>query len=157
MVKYHLCKFGFVPNYFEWNRHGEMSNSSTSMGFDADWSLNEQNEQLDSYQQMIFYTAGPNLITRNVAEEPNAEDKNFFEMLEVADKQLWSGCEKLTQLSAMARLLNIKTEYRLPEQCFDAFCQLIKDGLPENNNMVDSFYHTKKLMQGLGLPVQKID
>lgn len=25
IVRYHLCKFGFVPNYFEWNRHGEMS------------------------------------------------------------------------------------------------------------------------------------
>nr|GLL46108.1 uncharacterized protein LOC109173928 [Ipomoea trifida] len=27
IVRYHLCKFGFVPNYFEWNRHGEMSSS----------------------------------------------------------------------------------------------------------------------------------
>nr|GMC49021.1 uncharacterized protein LOC109191868 [Ipomoea batatas] len=134
-----------------------MSRNRTSMGFDANWSLNEQNEPLESYQQMVFDAAGQNLIARNVGEEPNVEDKKFFDMLDAADRQLWSGCEKLTQLSAVARLLNIKTEYRLPEQCFDAFCQLFKDGLPEDNNMVDSFYHTKKLIQGLGLPVEKID
>nr|GMC66417.1 uncharacterized protein LOC109166774 [Ipomoea batatas] len=157
-VRFHLCKYGFVPNYFEWNRHGEKSRNSTSMGFDANWSLNnEQNEPLESYQQMVIDAAGQNLIARNVGEEPNAEDKKFFDMLDAADRQLWSGCEKLTQLSAVARLLNIKTEYRLPEQCFDAFCQLFKDGLPEDNNMVDSFYQTKKLIQGLGLPVEKID
>nr|GMC66641.1 uncharacterized protein LOC109166774 [Ipomoea batatas] len=157
IVRFHLCKFGFVPNYFEWNRYGEMSRNRTSMGFDANWSLNEQNEPLESYQQMVFDAAGQNLIARNVGEEPNVEDKKFFDMLDAADRQLWSGCEKLTQLSAVARLLNIKTEYRLPEQCFDAFCQLFKDGLPEDNNMVDSFYQTKKLIQGLGLPVEKID
>ncbi|XP_019171208.1 PREDICTED: uncharacterized protein LOC109166774 [Ipomoea nil] len=157
MVRFHLCKFGFVPNYFEWNRHGEMSHNQTSMEFDANWSLNEQNESLESYQQMVYDAAGPNLIARNMREEPNVEDKKFFDMLDAADRQLWSGCEKLTQLSAVARLLNIKTEYRLPEQCFDAFCQLFKDGLPEDNNMVDSFYQTKKLIQGLGLPVEKID
>ncbi|XP_019160044.1 PREDICTED: uncharacterized protein LOC109156648 [Ipomoea nil] len=156
-VRFHLCKFGFVPNYFEWNRHGEMSHNQTSMEFDANWSLNEQNEPLESYQQMVYDVASPNLIARNMREEPNVEDKKFFDMLDAADRQLWSGCEKLTQLSAVARLLNIKTEYRLPEQCFDAFCQLFKDGLPEDNNMVDSFYQTKKLIQGLGLPVEKID
>nr|GMD74945.1 uncharacterized protein LOC109155276 isoform X1 [Ipomoea batatas] len=84
---------------------------------------------------MVIDAAGQNLIARNVGEEPNAEDKKFFDMLDAADRQLWSGCEKLTQLSDVARLLNIKTEYRLPEQCFDAFCQLFKDGLPEDNNM----------------------
>nr|GMD82591.1 uncharacterized protein LOC109155276 isoform X1 [Ipomoea batatas] len=135
-VRFHLCKYGFVPNYFEWNRHGEKSRNSTSMGFDANWSLNnEQNEPLESYQQMVIDAAGQNLIARNVGEEPNVEDKKFFDMLDAANRQLWSGCEKLTQLSAVARLLNIKTEYRLPEQCFDAFCQLFKDGLPEDNNM----------------------
>nr|GME12867.1 uncharacterized protein LOC109156624 [Ipomoea batatas] len=30
IVRFHLCKFGFVPNYFEWNRHGEMSRNRTS-------------------------------------------------------------------------------------------------------------------------------
>nr|GMC91741.1 uncharacterized protein LOC109155304 [Ipomoea batatas] len=111
------------------------------MEFDANWGLNEQNEPLESYQQMVFDAAGPNLITRNVGEEPNVEDKRFFDMLDAADRELWSGCEKLTQLSAVARLLNIKTKYRLPEQCFDAFCQLFKDGLPEDNNMEGQLGH----------------
>nr|KAJ0195593.1 hypothetical protein LSAT_V11C700365110 [Lactuca sativa] len=36
-----------------------------------------------------------------------------------------------------ARLFNIKSEYRIPEQSYDAICQLINDVLPKENNMVE--------------------
>nr|GMD52718.1 uncharacterized protein LOC109156648 [Ipomoea batatas] len=92
-----------------------MSHNSTSMEFDANWGLNQKNEPLESYQQMLFDITGPNLIARNVGEEPNVEDKRLFNMLDATERQLCPGCEMLTRLSARARLLNIKTEYRLPE------------------------------------------
>nr|GMD93379.1 transposon, En/Spm-like, Transposase-associated domain protein [Ipomoea batatas] len=101
--------------------------------------------------------SGIGLPTAAACSNNGVDDDSGTEKEDAADRELWSGCEKLTQLSVVARLLNIKAEYRLPEQCFDAFCQLFKDGLPEDNNMVDNFYHTKKLIQGLGLPVEKID
>ena len=56
----------------------------------------------------------------------------------------------------MARLLNLKDKHHLSERCFDDICQFLSELLPENNVMTDSFYSTKKLMQGLGLPVEKI-
>ena len=118
-------------------------------------SLNEHHEP--TYREMVMDATGPDFITSTLDEEPNAEDKKFFDMLEAADKELWSGCKKVTQLSVIARLLNIKSEYRIPEQCFDTICQLIKDGLPQENNMVDSLYKSKKLIQALGLPVELID
>ena len=106
---------------------------------------------------MVLDAAGPEFITRNLNEEPNPEDKKFFDMLNAADRELWPGCEKVTQLSVVARLLNIQSEYRIPEQCFNSICQLMKDGLPEDNTMVDSLYDSKKLIQALGLPVEVID
>lgn len=162
MVKYHLAKYGFKSNYHLWDRHGETSvRSTSSVGStlsgmdDANTSSNDQPEP--SYREMVFDVAGPDFVRRTLDEEPNPEDKKFFDMLKAADKELWSGCEKLTQLSAVARLLNIKSEYRIPEQCFNAICQLMKDGLPDENTMVDSLYDSKKVVQGLGLPVELID
>ncbi|KAL7607985.1 hypothetical protein Lser_V15G12232 [Lactuca serriola] len=155
-AKYHLYKFGFVPNYRFWDKHGETSTDSTLLGMDDTYtSLNEHHDP--TYRKLVMDAAGPDFMTRTLDEEPNSEDKKFFDMLEAADRELWPGCKKVTQLSVVARLLNIKSEYRIPELCFDAICQLIKDGLPEENNMVDSLYESKKLIQALGLPVELID
>ncbi|KAL4590590.1 hypothetical protein LXL04_003524 [Taraxacum kok-saghyz] len=162
VVKYHLARYGFMPNYHLWDRHGETSVrststvGSTSLGMDdSNRSSNEQHEP--SYTEMVLDVAGPDFVTRFLDEEPNLEDKKFFDMLNAADRELWSGCEKVTQLSVVARLLNIKSEYRIPEDCFNSICQLMKDGLPEDNTMVGSLYESKKLIQALGLPVELID
>ncbi|KAL7614981.1 hypothetical protein Lser_V15G06214 [Lactuca serriola] len=113
-AKYHLYKFGFVPNYEFWDKHGESSFDCTPLGVDDTYmSLNEHHEP--SYREMVMDAAGPDFITSTLDEEPNAEDKKFFDMLEAADKELWSGCKKVTQLSVIARLLNIKSEYRIHE------------------------------------------
>ena len=77
--------------------------------------------------------------------------------MKIGTLQLWSGCKKATQLSVVSRLLNIKSDYRMPEKCYDTICQLINDVIPEENNMVDSLYNSKKLVQSLGLPVEVID
>ncbi|CAI9296941.1 unnamed protein product [Lactuca saligna] len=155
-AKYHLYKFGFVPNYGFWDKHGETSLDSISLGMnDTYTNLNEHHDP--TYREMVMDAAGPDFMTRTLDEEANPEDKKFFDTLEAADRELWPGCKKATQLSVVARLLNIKSEYRIPELCFDAICQLIKDGLPEENNIVDSLYESKKLIQALGLPVELID
>nr|KAJ0197383.1 hypothetical protein LSAT_V11C700374180 [Lactuca sativa] len=74
------------------------------------------------------------------------------------DKELWPGCKKkVTQLSAVARLLNLKSEYLIPEHSYDTIFQLINDVLPEENNMVGSLYESKKLIQALGLLMEMID
>ena len=92
----------------------------------------------------------------DVEEEPNETARNLYDMLQMADEELWPGCENHSQLSAVARLLNIKSEHQMSEKCYDAITSLIKEMLPEDNKMVDNFYSTKKLVASLGLPVEKI-
>ncbi|XP_023760082.1 uncharacterized protein LOC111908491 [Lactuca sativa] len=77
-------------------------------------------------------------------------------MLDEADKELWSGCKKVTQLSIVARLSNIKLEYHIPEKSYDAIFHVINDVLPEENSMVGSLYESKKLIQVLRLPEEMI-
>lgn len=108
IAKFHLCKYGFVPNYTFWDRQGETSIANTSLERDdTNMSLNEIQEP--SYREMVLDAAGPELISRTLDEEPNLEDNKFFNKLKAADKELWPGCEKVTQLSVVARLLNIKS------------------------------------------------
>ena len=92
VVKFHLARYGFKPNYHLWDRHGEASVHSTSSfeptatGLDdSNTSLNEEREP--SYMEMVLDAAGPDFITRTLDEEPNPEDKKFFDMLNAADRE----------------------------------------------------------------------
>ena len=107
---------------------------------------------------MVEDAAGPDFEMNDVAEEsPNLEAQKFFDMLEAAKQSLYSGCEKHTQLSFVARLMNMKSENGFSQKCYDQFIDLVKEIVPEENKVADNFYESKKLMRGMGLPVEKID
>ena len=150
----HILRKGFTPNYKEWvcheEKHGEYVPPKRRR-VDVDTATG-----MGAYVDMIYDAAGPSFAELEVDEEPNPQDKKIFDMLKAADTDLWQGCKKMSQLSTTARLLNIKSDHNLSERCYDTICQLVKDVLPEENSMVDSFYKTKKLIDGLGLPVLKI-
>lgn len=53
--------------------------------------------------------------------------------------------------------MNLKSEHHFFERLYDELCQFVAELVPTDNKMIDSFYSTKKLMRGLGMPVEKID
>jgi len=58
--------------------------------------------------------------TESGIEEPNLEAKKFFDMLDAAKKPIYDGCkEGHSHLSAATRMMNIKIEYKLSEDCVD--------------------------------------
>ena len=63
---------------------------------------------------------------------------------EVAEDPMFCYPGILRTITTVSRLLNIKSEYRLPEQCYNAFCQFLNDSISEENNMVGSLYESKK-------------
>ncbi|XP_056843317.1 uncharacterized protein LOC130495813 [Raphanus sativus] len=94
----------------------------------------------------------------NMEEEPNAEAKKFYNILDAAKHPIYDGCkEGLSQLSLAARLMSLKTDYNLPQNCMDSISQMMQEYLPQGNNSMNSYYDIKKLMRSLGLPYQKID
>jgi hypothetical protein len=78
-------------------------------------------------------------------------------MLEAADTPIWEGCLSHSQLFLVSRLLNIKSENTMSKKCFNQVVQLMKEVTLNRNKIPDNFYEMKKLVSGLGLPVQKID
>ncbi|XP_043817332.1 uncharacterized protein LOC122725001 [Manihot esculenta] len=134
-VRFHLMKYGFVRDYYVWYLHGEIQNYNV---------IHKRNAAEPSFSPSI-------------SNEPsNQSIQRLYDMLAAANQELWPGCENHLQLSAVARILNIKSEHHLSERCFDNICQFIKEILPIDNLFTDNFYSTKKLLEGLGLPIQKI-
>ncbi|KAL0361303.1 UNVERIFIED_CONTAM: hypothetical protein Sradi_3814800 [Sesamum radiatum] len=82
---------------------------------------------------------------------------SFLDVVSTADLPLYSESENHSQLSAEARLVNIKFEYNLPQSCYDEISQLIGELLPRDHTLPKDYYSTKSLIRELGLPVEKID
>lgn len=87
---------------------------------------------------------------------PNFNAQKLYDMLNVAKQELWLRCQNYSQLLVISRLLNLKVEHHFPARCFDQICELIKEMLLSDNVTTNNFYSTKELVQGLGLPVEKI-
>ena len=157
-VRYHLMKHGFVPYYYQWVLHGELTMPDTNAlgGQNATNKLCAEETPPNLFEQMVMDAGGLHSYDTYTEEPPNASAQKLLDMLRLANQKVWPGCENHSQLSVVARMLNIKAEHRLSERCFDDLCQLMKEMLPTDNVMPEDFYGTKKLVQGLGLPVEKI-
>ncbi|KAI5668575.1 hypothetical protein M9H77_18428 [Catharanthus roseus] len=125
----------FMPDYHNWTCHGEMV-----------WEMNvsivretssSRTRESSTYHEVIFDIVGPSF-------DPNLSNYTYEEAPNL-------------KLFVTTELLNIKSENNWSEKSFDQLAQYIKCLLPENNKAVDGWYQTKKLVSGLGLPVQKID
>lgn len=166
-VKSHLQRNGFVPNYYVWTYQGETNLSSADnrnieaggpsfVGPSDDDAF--EDPTTNTYSDMIHDAAGPEFnLEENVEEPPNADAKLFYDMLAASEQELWPGCEKHSELSLIARLVALKSNHRLSERCFDEITELMKEIVPEPNRIPANFYRSKKLMRGMGLPVEKID
>ena len=145
-VKYHLMKNGFIPGYYVWARHGKMEPNSIQNSSDAQPAVE------NAYHSMVMDAAGPDFNPNEISDEP----PNLFYMLSAVNKELWLGCQKHSQLSLVARMLNMKVEHHMSQREFNDIAQLIKEVVPYENLLTENFYNAKRLVRGLGLPVEKI-
>ena len=111
-------------NNFEDGHHSEEPNHLHN-----EYNYHQDHEQMvdhDRVQDMIsdaFLETTTTIAdgTGNV-EEPNLDAKRFYEMLDAANQPIYTGCrEGLSKLSLAARMMNIKTDHNLPENCMDAW------------------------------------
>ncbi|KAK9158064.1 hypothetical protein Scep_004638 [Stephania cephalantha] len=159
-VEHHLCRYGFVRGYHSWYEHGENGDEGPQNSHEMDCHIDDADVggyDPTPYREMLHNVAGPSFNWNAVEESPNPQARQLYDMIDASREQLWPGCETMTTLSAMARLLAIKSEHHIFERGYNEIIKLMKDCLPNDNSMVENFYATKRLMRGLGLPVEKID
>ncbi|XP_023638874.1 uncharacterized protein LOC111830621 [Capsella rubella] len=165
LVWSHIYRDGIMSSYKTWFYHGEKD------AFDVGSSSGNAAERVEEYMireeevgttQMVHdaYRENMNAYSKleNAVEEPNVEAKKFCDMLDSSKSKLYEGCkEGHFPLFAATRMMNIKTDYNLPEDCVDAWADFIKEILPEDNISPASYTEFEKLVAGLGLPYQMID
>ncbi|KAL0345800.1 UNVERIFIED_CONTAM: hypothetical protein Sradi_4411300 [Sesamum radiatum] len=182
-VTYDLYRKGFVKNYYNWISHGEplqmdYEHPMSSNNF-VDQMTNWNNyEQLNWDQRMVFDAAGSVFrpqgnayneshtneagLNSNDGVQHNTDNlgalsEKFVDVVRASDQPLYSGSETHSQLSALARLVNIKSEYNISQSCHDQYLQVTNEMLPRDHTLPNDYYSTKKLIRELCLPVEKID
>ena len=85
------------------------------------------------------------------------ESKKFERMLEDHKKLLYSGCKQgHKKLGSALEMLQWKAKHGVSDKGFDELIMIVKDMLPEENELPTSTYEAKKVVCPLGLEVQKI-
>ncbi|XP_021617964.1 uncharacterized protein LOC110619015 [Manihot esculenta] len=161
-VRYHVMK---NANYYRWTAYGECWDDQGTSSVQLSETIMENDFQTGTngrYHEMVLEGFGLSpqiefMEEAPSAEAPSAEAQRLYEMLQATNKELWPGCNIHTKLFAVARLMNMKSEHHSSVKCFDQIFEFEKEVLPEDNVLPDNFYKTKKLIEGLGLPVEKID
>ncbi|XP_019184174.1 PREDICTED: uncharacterized protein LOC109179059 [Ipomoea nil] len=77
-------------------------------------------------------------------------------LFENAEKPLFSGCAKYTKLSGVLKLYNLKAKNGWSDKSFMGLLELIKDMLPNDNELPNSTYEAKKLFCPLGMKIERI-
>ena len=144
-VEIHLCKNGFRDDYRIWTSHGERH---VEVGSD------ESSCEADHMDDMLADLGGYHAPT--IDEGPTASARSFYRMVASADEPVHENTTH-SSLSAIARLLALKSQYNMSVAHFEANLELISELLPPESKIPKDFYQSKKLLEGLGMPYVKID
>ena len=148
-VRNHLIRDGFTRGYTVWDFHGEervANNTSVSECNNNDLPINNDRHNLTD---MLHDLDG------NVAQKEHAK---FEKLFVAAEKALFSGCTKLTVLSAVIKLYKLKASSGWSDISFTNLLEFLhQEMLPEDNELPISTYQAKKLMCPMDLEIERID
>ncbi|XP_031127577.1 uncharacterized protein LOC116029669 [Ipomoea triloba] len=133
------------PSYTKWIWHGE-SNVATTSNMYVDNEENEDDESEDQLDEMF----------RDVGEEFIDRSSNLDELLKDSKLPLWPGCSKYTRLSTVLKLFNLKAGNGWSDKSFTALLEILKEMLPDDNELPKSTYDAKKILCPMGMGYKKI-
>jgi hypothetical protein len=154
---------GIDMNYTRWVFHGEEDLFRTNLHADHD-DENASAEDIDDVEEMlndIHMGRFPDGNTSESSTTPGPttngyESKNFGQLLEDAQHELYPDCNKFSTLAFITNLLYIKIFCNMSNKVFDMVIDLIKKALPDGETLPRSYYEAKRLRRGLGLSYEKI-
>ncbi|XP_071689614.1 uncharacterized protein [Rutidosis leptorrhynchoides] len=150
---------GFVEDYTCWSWHGELLSDNPIDGeCNNDHNANNDNDvNIDFDSDMYDYIDNLDDVLHDV--DGNIDENNydkFQQMFVDSEKPLYTGCTKFTKLSAVLRLLNLKTNNGWSDTSFTKLLKLLHEMLPDDNELPVSLYQAKKMLCPMGLQVERI-
>ena len=143
----HLCQRGFMPSYTRWTEHGERPIRS--------FTLEETYNTADRLDDMLD-NLGDACHMDSADDEPTVDAKEFYAMLSASQEPLHNFTQ-VSRLTAVTRLMGIKSQHNLSVECMDNLLTLLGDVLPQGHKMPSNLYECKRLLSGLKMPYHKID
>jgi hypothetical protein len=78
------------------------------------------------------------------------------QLIEDSTKPLYSDCQKYSRLSGDLKLLQLRADHGCSNKSFKHLLDVLRDMLPEGNQIAKSIYEAKKIISPLGIDVEKI-
>ena len=145
VVEAHVFDRGFQPGYEKWVFHGEVEENIPEQPVDD----NEEDEMIQVVEDFLLPT------TEEVEADPNAT-KYYDQLFEEIEAELYPGCDWISALNFLAKLLHLKVRGKIANNIFDEILKLLKFAFPRQNKVPSSFYEAKKRMKKLGLGYESI-
>ncbi|KAG5595354.1 hypothetical protein H5410_036586 [Solanum commersonii] len=86
-------------------------------------------------------------------EAPNEEARRFYDQLEESSRLLCEGSPH-SALSVAVRLMNIKSDWNVPNAAMDSMVDLLGELVNPEFNIPKNFYQAKRLVSNLGLTLK---
>jgi hypothetical protein len=77
------------------------------------------------------------------------------QFIEDSKKPLYPDCQKYSRLSGDLKLLQLKADHGWSNKSFKHLLDVLRDMLPEGNQIAESVYEAKKIICPLGIEVEK--
>ncbi|XP_057797295.1 uncharacterized protein LOC131013238 [Salvia miltiorrhiza] len=163
VVAMHLNVYGIMPNYIFWYHHGERRGEIESSDEEVD--ENESEEEINEVLQDFypdyygFDESGKETGSSSRTEQedkPNEDVDAFYRLLKDVNQPTYPGCET-SKLSALVKLLHIKSIGRWSNESFDMLLKMLKEILPTGSTLPETYYDSKKIIRDLELSYEKID
>nr|AAU90144.1 putative polyprotein [Oryza sativa Japonica Group] len=167
-IHFHLFESGFIPSYNCWTSHGEqgvemeedeveddnISDFAQYSGFEGN-QTGEEEMDADGYD--VADDLGQMLQDAKEDCESEKGAHKLDRMLEDHRTSLYPGCEQgHKKLDTTLEFLQWKAKNGVSDKAFGDLLKLVKNILPEGNQLSETTYEAKKIVCHLGLEVQKI-
>jgi len=141
-IREHLIIYGFDEGYTKWVWHGENTPINECRNND----LSDDEIMGDRLDDMI----------RDVEDEINERPHVLERLLSDAQKPLYPGCTKYRRLSGLLKLFNLKAKHGWSDKSFTDLLNVLKDLLPEENELPNWIYEAKKILCPMVMGYKKI-
>lgn len=162
-AKDHLLRHGIVRSYVKWTAHCECENEGPDDYYESDdedihYEPTEDEEVEGDLKVMIIDLATSVFAESSTNQGSNAaggEADTFSKLLKDAQKRLYPGCEKYSNVKFVVQMLHTEFVHRLTNDATETILKLSKDIFPEGNTIPGSYDEAKKIIQDFHLQVVK--
>ncbi|KAM6554839.1 hypothetical protein CsatB_015601 [Cannabis sativa] len=89
-------------------------------------------------------------------DEQPTTNPHFDDLFEEIEAELYPGCDWISSLNFLAKLLHLKVRGKIPNNIFEELLKLLKFAFPKENNILATYYEAKKRLKKLGLGYDSI-